>query len=94
MKVKTLKTDSKFSLKFCLKSLVFMCVSILLFLALHPVLLGQQALRILGCTHHIQAIKFSLVYRVAARKGLLAAERLTTSGCYENIASTYSGKVS
>jgi len=38
-------------------------------------------------THHIQAIKFSLVYRVAVREGLLAAERLRTSWCYNNIAS-------
>jgi len=43
---------------------------------------------ILRFTHHIQAIKFSLVYRVTARKGLLAAERLRTSSCYDNIAST------
>jgi len=30
-------------------------------------------------THHIQAIKFSLVYRVAARIGVLVAEWLRTS---------------
>ena len=53
-----------------------MCVSTLLFWILH-------------LTHHIQAIKFSLVNRVAARKGLLVAEVLRTSGCYHNIASAY-----
>jgi len=53
--------------------------------------LEQQPPRTLRFTHRIQAIKFSLVYRVAARKGLLAAERLRTSGClpYDNITSTY-----
>jgi len=39
--------------------------------------------------HHTQAIKFSLVYRIVAHKGFLAAERLRTSGRYNNIASTY-----
>jgi len=43
------------------------------FLALHPMPPGQQPPSILRFTHHIQAIKSSLVYRVAARKGLLAA---------------------
>jgi len=33
-----------------------------------------------------------LVYRVAARKGLLVAERLRTSWCYGNTASTYYSK--
>jgi len=56
-----------------------MCVSTLLFSAPHPVPPGQHPLRILRFTHHMQAIKFSLVYRVAARKGLLEAERLRTS---------------
>jgi len=59
------------------------------FLVTHPVPPGQQPPRILRFTQHIQAIKVSLVYRVAASKGLLAAERLRTSGCYDNIASTY-----
>jgi len=65
----------------------FRFVSTLLFLAPHPVPPGQHPPRILRFTHHIQAIKFSLVYRVAARKGLLAEERLRTSGCYDIFAS-------
>jgi len=68
-----------------------MCVSTH-FLTPHPVPRGQQPPRILRFTHHIQAIKFNLVYRVAARKGLLAAERLRTFGCYYNIASAYFSK--
>jgi len=50
-------------------------VPTLLFSAPHSVPPGQQPPRILRFTNHIQSIKFSLVYRVAARKGLLAAER-------------------
>jgi len=45
-----------------------MCVSTLL-LAPHPVPPGQQPPRILRFMCHIQAIKFSLVYRVVPRKG-------------------------
>jgi len=30
-------------------------------------------------THHIQAVKFSVVYRCAASTGVLAAERLRNS---------------
>jgi len=66
-----------------------MRVSTLLFLAPHPVPPGQHPPRILRFTHQIQAIKFGLVYRVSARKELLAPYRLRTSGCYYNIASAY-----
>jgi len=59
----------------------FYVVSALLFLAPHPVPPGQQPPGTLRFVHHIQAIKFSVVYRVAARKGLLAAERLRTFDC-------------
>ena len=69
-----------------------MCVSTLHFLAPHPVPLGQHPPRILRFAHHIQAIKFSLENRVAARIGRLAAERLRTFGCHYNIASAYSSK--
>jgi len=75
---------------------------LLIFLAPHPVPPRQQPRVILRFTHHIQTIKFSLVYRVAIhmvaghfiwlqdrRKGLLAAERLRTPDCYDNFASTY-----
>ena len=90
MKVNTLlKTDSKICLKCYWKSLVSYVRFHTSILAPHLVPPGQQPPRILRFTHHIQAIKFSLVYRVAARKGLLAAERFRTSGCYDNITSTY-----
>jgi len=39
---------------------------------------GQLASRVMRFTHHIQAIKFSLVYGVVARIGVLAAQRLRT----------------
>jgi len=90
MKVNTsLKTDSNISLKCSWKSLVFHVRFHTSFSAPHPVLLGQHPPRILRFTYHIQAIKFSFVYRVATRKGPLAAKRLRTSGCYYNIASAY-----
>jgi len=40
---------------------------------------GQHPPRIMRFIHHIQAINFSLIYRVAARIDVLAAQRLRTS---------------
>ena len=85
------KTDSKISLKCCWKSLIFyVCFHI--FVALHPCATQTTATRILHFTHHIQAIKFSLAYSVAAHRELIVAEQLRTSWCYNNIASTHFSK--
>ena len=69
------------SLNCCSKWLAFLGTFPHFFLAIHPstpMPPGQLASRVMRFTHHIQAIKFSLVYGVVARIGVLAAQRLRT----------------
>jgi len=85
----SLKTDSKISLKCCWKLLVFQ-VRFHTFSSATPLCHPDHChLSYRVFTHQIQAIKFNLVYRVVTREGLLAAERLRTFWCYNNIASAY-----
>jgi len=77
MKVNTsITTYVKMSLKCCWKWLLVQDRYHTSFFSTAP---GQLPPRTMRFTHRIQAINFSLVYRVEAGMGVLAAQRLRTS---------------